>query len=761
MNIKKNPKKLNLRKIFLLFFSIIIFSTSIYLVGFEKIYLNLIQFKIYTPILLFIIFIVNLFFVSFRLKTLLSYSGIRIPFIYAHQANVNGQFASIIFISFFGQTFGRQIILRKFKVPSVFISSLTIFEKLIIFFISGLFCLFGSLKLGVSTKFISILGNSYSIQIALAILLAVAINIIFNSSKIEKEIFKLFNFKNFYRFLNLSTITLVSQFLVIVSFALAAKNFNPSIPIYELIAASAVTSFAAALPISVNGWGIREIVAVFTFGIIGMEPSQSIAISILVGITSTLAIIFSYLLSLIKQKKFEEISKLKIDFKIKNNLEILPTLFISSLSIIFIFFQFRIPTSGESIMINISDPFAICALVVTVTNIIFYKRLISWKIYGFNTFLLSLTVIIFISFIRGVNEIGVTPWALTNRLIGWFILLGYLSVGPIINLYIGKEGLRKAINILVITSTVVVIFTMITRFMHINNLIDLVKLTLNFEGFSGNRNAFAFQLICCLEASLVLSAINKNKLISSLKIFNLKREDLFAILNGFLISGICLSGSQAGIYTTIIVLILFSFLRFFNSKLVLKSISLSILFIIIFNIAIGNINLNYNDTKSKLDWVGSDLIGFTDASNTERLNTILVALKMWKESIFLGIGLGVFRERSSEYFGKYIVIHSTPIWILVEFGMLGFILLFSETGYVVYKLYKNISNDYRNKILIMNILSFCLFGTFHEIFYQRIFWLLLGLCFSQYISKETDHYINEDSLKSLNPINQDKNELTY
>ena len=41
----------------------------------------------------------------------------------------------------------------------------------------------------------------------------------------------------------------------------------------------------------------------------------------------------------------------------------------------------------------------------------------------------------------------------------------------------------------------------------------------------------------------------------------IQREMLFSIFNGFIISGICLSGSQAGIYTTIILLFVFSYLN--------------------------------------------------------------------------------------------------------------------------------------------------------------------------------------------------------
>ena len=39
--------------------------------------------------------------------------------------------------------------------------------------------------------------------------------------------------------------------------------------------------------------------------------------------------------------------------------------------------------------------------------------------------------------------------------------------------------------------------------------------------------------------------------------------------------------------------------------------------------------------------------------------------------IRLGVGLGVFHAKSTMWAGHALVIHSTPLWILAEFGLLG------------------------------------------------------------------------------------------
>ena len=64
-----------------------------------------------------------------------------------------------------------------------------------------------------------------------------------------------------------------------------------------------------------------------------------------------------------------------------------------------------------------------------------------------------------------------------------------------------------------------------------------------------------------------------------------------------------------------------------------------------------------------------------DKSNMERWETIRHGLEMWKASPWIGAGLGVFIETSSQWLKEPTVIHSTPVWILAEFGLFGAVIL--------------------------------------------------------------------------------------
>jgi len=66
-------------------------------------------------------------------------------------------------------------------------------------------------------------------------------------------------------------IMLISQFLTLGSFVVGIQAVQPGIDITLLFAAAAVISFAASIPVTVNGWGIREVTAVYVLGRLGIS----------------------------------------------------------------------------------------------------------------------------------------------------------------------------------------------------------------------------------------------------------------------------------------------------------------------------------------------------------------------------------------------------------------------------------------------------------------------------------------------------------
>jgi O-antigen ligase len=404
-----------------------------------------------------------------------------------------------------------------------------------------------------------------------------------------------------------------------------------------------------------------------------------------------------------------------------------------------VFFQVYIVFSGGIINLNLADPFAIVALLVLSANVLFTdNKLPVWSIPKFNLALCTISVLLLFSFIRGWSEIGITQWALTGRLIGWLILLGYLSVGYLFVVFAKNCKVRQFFVAIIVTASFVVILCMSLRLLYYHWEIDLgVGLAPNFEGFSANRNAFAFQLLIAISLFLGYSKVYVRYLEINAKVW---LTFLLRLILGILLVGLFWTGSRAGIGIGAILLIGSWYGRFTDRKL----LGWALLFAVIIwlgvwigtNVSLSGVGISISENGVSISGNGimiskgglSIQSGLSnEASNHERLATFLHGIDLWRQSPILGAGLGVFIAKSLAWFDHPQVIHNTTLWILAEFGLVGLLLF----GWLFYMLCQ-LALTYRKsplpvqRALIMILFTFAAFSLVHEIFYQRIFWLVLG-----------------------------------
>jgi len=77
-------------------------------------------------------------------------------------------------------------------------------------------------------------------------------------------------------------ITLIGQLLVLGAFVVGIEAIHLGIGWITLFFAAAVISFAASFPVTVNGWGIRELTAVYVLGWLGISAADAVAVSVLI-----------------------------------------------------------------------------------------------------------------------------------------------------------------------------------------------------------------------------------------------------------------------------------------------------------------------------------------------------------------------------------------------------------------------------------------------------------------------------------------------
>ena len=379
-----------------------------------------------------------------------------------------------------------------------------------------------------------------------------------------------------------------------------------------------------------------------------------------------------------------------------------------------IFFQFHLALSGGLINLNLADPFALLALVTLGISMVLSRTIPQWRFPDFNRILVLFGALLLLAYVIGWMRIGNTQWAFSARIVGYAVLLGYLSSGYLLVAYIGNKGVRRLLEALATAAVLVIISTVVARLLYGYGF-DVPKPNPNFEGFSENRNAFAFQLLAILALSLPYSKIYARQFVAKgERVYKAWRSWLPI---GFMITGILWSASRAGMLAVAIMLLV----AYYKNALDRKSTLLGVLFALLIWGMIWTAQIPLGKEVIQSEISGED-------SNNERWTTLVYGIEMWRHSPFIGEGLGVFIANSSERFGHPTVIHNTPIWILAEFGFLGFVVF----GWFYLKLWlyavgvNSSGNSLARAALLLLLILFAVFSQFHEMLFQRVIWLIGG-----------------------------------
>lgn len=109
--------------------------------------------------------------------------------------------------------------------------------------------------------------------------------------------------------------------------------------------------------------------------------------------------------------------------------------------------------------------------------------------------------------------------------------------------------------------------------------------------------------------------------------------------------------------------------------------------------------------------------------------TIIGGLKLFVEHPIFGAGLGAFRSQMIlATNGLPLVIHSTPLWLLAELGIVGFLAFAIPTIYVLSTEWRRarIHNDQASAVIILSFVAFAVMSGPADMLYQRTFWLVVG-----------------------------------
>lgn len=408
---------------------------------------------------------------------------------------------------------------------------------------------------------------------------------------------------------------------------------------------------------------------------------------------------------------------------------------IGCITSILIFFQASFMFDKFHINLNLADMLSICGI-----SIVFIRRhhnnQLQFNLPYVQSFILASTLAFATALIIGWHKFGFSTFAFFNKFLGLFILFGYAAVGALFIHGHGIRGLRVLTRIMLTVLATLIAYELFINILYSSHILETAYLNdLSLAGYANNRNAFAFQIMCALCLQFTLKEI-KNSWITSL-----------------LLSGIILTYSRSAIITTFILVNVFYYFKFITTaelkKYLYQIIVITVSVLLIENAAYYILEFFRNvflGIKTEHYWTILSNKNFSPAtSNSQRMYTILEGFKLWKENPFFGIGLGGFVNLELQKNNAFLVIHNSFLWILTEFGIFG-ASVFLLYGLVIlkhmYSLLKQKAFNWptQDRIVLGLLIVFGLMANAHEVFYQRIFWFLIGAAIVSY--KRTDKHLS-------------------
>jgi len=610
-----------------------------------------------------------------------------------------GNLAGALTIQFFGQLVARGTYLSRRGVPVAATIVMVGYERFLALVVSltlaaaGAWLIFGRLSFDISR------GGDEFIKIILGLMLATAAGayLCWGKLLLPREITR----DTVWRVSRNTVLSFGIQLLTLTAYVLIARNLAPQVPVLHIAAASTVVMFAASLPISLAGWGVRELSAVLTLGVVGVSPSAALVTAVSVGVLSffVLALLAAFVASTPSKR-----SGRQLDHPVLATTDYTRwiALGLPLAAATAVFFQLHIPTASGHVNANLADPLAIIGGSVFAIFCFSYRRSWpSWRLSGLNVGLFAATAIIASSLLLGAYRFGWTDWALVNKSLGWLILLGYAGTGALIVSTAGREGLSHLLLTFIAAASAIVMLDLVLLAakmagFHVSNTL----LGGSMAGFAENRNAFAFQLLMVVAGSCALASTHRN---------------LCTVILGLAFTGLWFAGSRAGWLAAPIVLMFALYLRAIS----VRQAALALWLAMATTGAIAAI------ATGSLGEVASWTL-YDQSSTSERLKSLQGGLALFVNYPIFGAGLGAYMESVLREGGAPLVIHSTPLWLLAETGLVGFLVFAASYVRIFRAEIARPSHDLASKLLILIMMAFAVMSLPHEMLYQRTFWLLLG-----------------------------------
>lgn len=643
---------------------------------------------------------------SLRLKLITTDLGYPLTFRDAAATLSAGQLAGTAFFQFPGQLIGRSAVLARKGIPTAVTVVVSGYERMVAMSVSlllaacGAIYLYGTLTVDLSS------GGASLLKLVLGFVAVACAGACFAWGRSVLDLLAKMTPELFFRLLRSFVISLAIQGTTLAAYVALERALAPQIGIASLAAASCIVMLAASLPISFGGWGLRELSAVVALQAIGVSSASALLIALLIGLLSLAVIAGTSIVILTgwepaAQPRPAVAGVATPDYGAALD-RVLPLIAVSA-----VFFQIYIPTGSGQVSLNLSDPVVVLAASLFVLHH-FGKAWPVWRVPAVGAWLAATTAVLFFGVLHGWVSFGWTDWAFVNKGLGWPMLLCYGATGALIVRREELAGLNLLSATFAASAAAIVLLDMALTVLSIMDL-DTLRGMIDprIKGFSQNPNAFAFLLILALAAAITLNG---------------RPAARIALMAAALV-GIWFSGSRAALLAApsvlAVALLMGVALRpLLTAGLVATAIGAAIGALPLLTQAWGGAGGGLFDGLLMLHQR-------TDAVEMQHLQTVFDGLLMFLAHPFFGAGIGAYMDEQIRSTGTPLMIHSTPVWLLAETGLIGFGVFLAAAC----RLFRDGVRRHGEPAALLLVLILCglaVISAFHKLLYQRGFWLLLG-----------------------------------
>jgi len=233
--------------------------------------------------------LLNVVFAAIRLRYLLRDSGHDLRMVDVLKALSGGSLGALFFFQIAGQLAARGLIMARSGVRFEIVLTITIVERVIAALMSAAFAVTGALYIFGGIYFRLDAGGAYLLKVAagLAIAFVMAAALGFGR-KVRAQLSHYLTVANATRWARISALTAAAQIPMMAAYVVLGSGLSPNTPLMSLAAASGIVMFAASMPVSFSGWGVREFSSVLALGAIGFGAVDALTVGLLVGIIAAL-----------------------------------------------------------------------------------------------------------------------------------------------------------------------------------------------------------------------------------------------------------------------------------------------------------------------------------------------------------------------------------------------------------------------------------------------------------------------------------------